>query len=463
MRSEDLSTYNDDIRSFLSDWTSDNEVPGLSAVVVTADDVVYADGFGARELSTNDPATPRTLFGIGSCSKSVTALGILQLVEDGELSLSDEVSSFVPHLDEAPDEPVTVEELLSHSSGLPSDGYLTALIRRLCGMGEMGVPLSDDEDFLQHVRGAVDDRRDAADQFFYYNTGYVLLGKVIEAVTGQSYSEYVRDNVFDPLGMDRTCFSRSAFESYDDRMQAYYREDDEIVEGDLPFDELLYAPGGIVSCADDLANYLRMYLNDGELDGERIVAPDSVSTMYEPRSTRSSFIDGREREYALGWEVQTFLGNRMVRHGGMMGTTTAALAFFPEEGVGVAVACNTAPSQHPSVASQGMLAILEGEDPDEVVPALKLADKLETLEGEYESYRGIRQASVERSGGNLEVTVEGFTSDFSFTLYPKHVLGEETVFETVSDTAKRVPVEFEVGPDGDVSMFMRRWRYEKQR
>ncbi|ADQ69302.1 penicillin-binding protein, beta-lactamase class C [Halogeometricum borinquense DSM 11551] len=463
MSTKNVTAYQDSIETFLSEWVRKNKVPGLSVAVVSGDEATYTDAFGARNLSTNESATPQTLFGIGSCSKSVTAVAILQLVEEDELDLTSPINSFVPHLEAAPGSSVTVEELLSHSSGLPSDGSLTALIARLTGLREMGVPLSDDRDFHRHVQGSVEERRDPqAKEFFYCNTGFTLLGKVIESVTGKSYSTYVRENIFEPLEMDRSCFSRAAFESYDDRMQAYFQNDDDLVEARLPVDPLLYAPGGVISCADDLVNYLRFYLNGGSFEGKQLLSQESMAQMFEPRSTRSTFIDGTERQYGLGWELQSFLGNRLVRHGGMMGTTTAAVAFFPDQNVGVSIACNVSPPQHPSVACHGVLSLLEGNDPKRSVPALLLEEKLGSLEGEYKSYRGIVEATVERDGGTLEVTIQGFTSEFSISLFPNDLSGDIYEFETVTDTGQRLAVKFEEGSDGSIDLFLRRWRLHAQ-
>src|SRR6056297_66176 len=110
-----------DVESFVVDWMTEHDVPGASVAIVDGDETVYAKGFGARNLAAGAPATSETLYTLGSCSKTVTALAIMQLVERGRIELDDAISDYLPVLDDVPGEPVTVEQLLSHTSGLPDD------------------------------------------------------------------------------------------------------------------------------------------------------------------------------------------------------------------------------------------------------------------------------------------------------------------------------------------------------
>ena len=119
----DLSaTRTREIESLVYNWVRDNDVPGVSVVLVDADGERFAEGFGAGDLASNAPATPDTLYGVGSVTKPVTALAVVDLAEVGRLSLSDPANRYVDHLADAPGDPVTVAELLSHTSGVPATG-----------------------------------------------------------------------------------------------------------------------------------------------------------------------------------------------------------------------------------------------------------------------------------------------------------------------------------------------------
>lgn len=449
------------IESFVTEWMTDDSVPGTGLAVFDADQVLYAEGFGARDLRENDPATERTLYGVGSCTKSVTAVAASQLAESGELSLDDPVADYLPYVAEIEGKPITIHDLLCHGSGMPSDGNLSALLRRLTDMDPMPVPLSSEADFRRHVRGSGGERITDGDRpFFYYNTGFTLVGEVIEAVSGQPYHEYVREHVLAPLGMDRSGFTRERFESSANRMTPYRLEDGEPVEADLAFDDSLFAPGGLISSPVEFARYCRLYLTAGEVDGGRILGADSIRRMRRPHNTRSSFIDGTERKYGYGLETRPFLGEELIRHGGMMGTTTAAFGVLPGTGLGVTLACNTAPDRHPSTVMLAILAILKGRDPERVVPRLVLEGKADAVTGQYESYRGVFEATVETDGGRLVLTTRCGDREFEFPLLPESFDPDEHQYYTMTADGKRVPARFRIRDDG-IDLLYRRWRLRR--
>ena len=463
-----------EVETLVSEWVREEGVPGASVAVVNGADLAYAEGFGARDREANVPVTPETLYGVGSCTKSVTAMAIMQLAEAGELSVADPVADYLPHLADAPGDPVTLHDLLCHTSGMPSDGNLSALITRLTGRGEgdSDLPMSTDADFRRHVETAADERLTDRDRFFYYNTGYTLLGTVVAEVSGQSFVEYVSENVHDPLGMERSCFTREAFESEDDRMTPYNREegadggngdgsDPKAVEGDLAFDERLYAPGGMISSVTEMANYVRMYLNSGSFDGTQVLAPESVARMTQSHATRDDYLDGRSREYGYGLASTEFLDDVLVGHSGMMGTTTAWFGYLKEASLGVVVACNTAPPKRPSVVGKGILALLRDADPHETVASYALDRKAEPLVGEYASHREVRTATVERSGAGLKISVDDPGWSAEYRVCPENLDPDDHRYYTITDTGKRVPVEFLVDGD-DVSLLVQRWRLHKQ-
>lgn len=449
----------DAVESFVAEWVSDDRIPGASLAVVDRDGIRYAEGFGARTLDGNVPATPDTLFGIGSCTKSVTAMAVMQLVERGDLSVSDPVADYLPYLADAPGDPITVRELLTHTSGMPADGSGGPLITRAMGGGHAEVPLSSRADFRRHVRGSLDRRVTDRETFYYYNSGYTMLSQVVEAVTDRAFAAYVEEEVLAPLGMERSTFSREAFGAEDDRMTPYHKEEGEAVESGFPFDPLIHGPGGLVSSAREMADYLRAYLGDGAADRERVVSPGSLDEMTTPEGAFGTYFDGREMGYGYGLMVEEFLDDTMVGHGGSVGVSSAWFGYLDDAGLGVALLCTTGPRVHPMVAGRAVLAILRDEDSHEVVPQLRLTRTLETVTGEYSTYRDIGSATVERVGGSLR-----FEASFGFG-------GQELLFTPVSvedglltcsttmvDGLRR-EARFEIG-DG-VTLFFERDRYEK--
>jgi CubicO group peptidase (beta-lactamase class C family) len=452
-----------EVETFVGEWVREENVPGASVAVVDESGVRYVAGFGARDRARNAPATPRTLYGVGSCTKSVTATAIMQLVESGDVGLDDPVGEYLPHLDDVPGDPVTVHDLLCHSSGLPSDGNLSALLTQLTGRGDgdAGLPMADDEDFRRHVESSVGERLTDRERFFYYNTGYTLLGVVIEAETDRPYEAAVAETVLDPLDMSRSCFSRTAFENEPDRMTPYNREDGSAVEGSLAFDERLYAPGGLLSSVSEMATYVRMYLGEGTVDGTTVLSPASVETMTERHATRDDYLDEREQGYGYGLSAEAFLDDTLVGHGGMMGTTTAWFGYLENAGVGAVVACNTAPERHPTAVGQAVLALVQGADPHETVPAYALDRKADPLVGEYAAHREVRTATVQRAGAGLKIEADDPGWSETYRAFPESLDPDDHRYYTVTDRGKRVPVEFRV-TDDDVSLLLQRWRLHKK-
>jgi CubicO group peptidase (beta-lactamase class C family) len=452
-----------DAERFVSEWVSDHRIPGATFAVFD-DEHVEGFAFGARDLATNAPATPETLLGIGSCTKSFTGVAVLQLAEETDLEVTDGVSEYVPFLRDVPGPAITIRELLSHSSGMPSDGVATALIGRALDVDSLEVPLSSEADFRRHVEGSADERAAHLDEpFFYYNSGFTVLGEVVEAVSGMGYAEYVEEHILAPLGMERSTFRRDRFEADPDTMTPYYRSEGTCVEGRFPFDEPVHAPGGMLSSVLELSRYGRMQLNDGTFRGTEVLPADRIEESRTPVSTRERLFGGPDLQYAYGWLVREFLGDTLVGHGGGIGVYNAYLGYLRDRGLGVALLCTTGPRMHPMHAGPGALAVLLGEDPTEADPHLALDARLPQLTGTYESYRGILSLEVSRHGGTLRVVPDGEQlGGEELALVPEELGEEVSTFRTVDAGGNDLTVRFEVREE-TVDMYLKRWRLHRDR
>lgn len=448
------------IESFVVDWLAENDVPGASVAIVDGDDLAYAEGFGSRDLESNAPATADTLYGIGSCTKSFTALAIVQLHQAGKLDLDDPVSDYVPHLADVEGEPITVHDLLTHTSGMPSDGSGVVLIGRLIGADPMAVPLGGEEDFRRYVEGSASERATDREHFFYYNSGYTLLGRVVEAVDGRDFATYVAEEILAPLGMDRATFDHEAFAADEDAMTPYLQDEDGPSPAEFPFDEIKFPAGGLVASVTELANYLRMNVAGGSFDGTDLLDRDLLAEMHDRHATRQVALDGTTQDYGYGWMVSDFLGDTLVGHGGSIAIATAYVGFLEEAGLGVAVACNTSPATHPMAVGPALLAILQGEEPT-AVDQFALREKLEAVEGTYESYRGITTAEVERDGGALSISVGSDLETREVTAFPENLDPADHSFYFVAESGARIPVEFDLDGDG-ADLFFQRWRLHRE-
>ncbi len=452
------------IDEFVLDRVKSSHLPGLSLAAVKDGEVIHARGIGHSDLESGRPATAETLYGIGSITKSFTCLAVMQLAEQGELDVRDEVSKYLDFSIRPEGEPVLIEHLMTHTSGIPALAYAEALIRKSIGDIPEGVPIGDVQDMLTFMADAKDwVHARPGDRWFYLNEGYVLLGGIIEVVSGLSYQQYVTENILKPLGMNRSYFTREQVEADHDAARPYLVDG----KGQRHPESYMYgaitADGGLISSVEDMARYIQMYLDGGRGNGRQILGEEWVREMMKPRvdtpgreffqrsedgSTLTAHFDDQNspRKYGYGLGiVPDFFGQRLVEHGGSVLVATGQMSFLPEENLGVMMLANG--SGYPlSNMTQYALAILTGNDPD----ALRFRHSevfYEELTGIYESYKGNHRATVRRTGDLLQFETAGEHLTQKVPLIPSRVTPEGATFFAITGGA-RIPVEFATG-DGE--------------
>jgi CubicO group peptidase (beta-lactamase class C family) len=428
-----------ELATFLDHWVGSEAVPGLSIAVFDADGPLYTDGFGARDVGAGEPATARTRYAVGSLAKPPTAAAVLRSVERGAIALSDPVDDHLPRpvLADAPGEAITVADLLSHSSGLPRDGYA------------FRENIASRADRLRHAEAAVHQRLTDRERYIYYNSGYVLLGELLEHVTGRSYAEYVADEVLAPLGMSDSGFDPTLLD-VEDAMTGYPPDRDGF--DPTPHEEVAReieqagASGGFVSTAPDLARLGRWLLCGGETDGDRALDPSLVGEMTTPQSPALETTDGERTQYGYGVMVADHLGGTLLEHPGNLYFSGGYLGCLPERGLGVALAYNGTgvPWQE---AGRGALALVAGEEPHESVRMLAVGEAVEAVTGSYTSHRGVASATVEEGPiGTLRVDPPGRAG--SFTVSPDTVDGPDSTFSAERGDGFRWTLDFQRTEEG---------------
>ena len=294
-------------------------LPGLSVAVVRDGKPVYMKGFGFADLEQRVRATPDTVYRIASMTKTFVATGLMMLVEDGKLSLEDPVTK---HLTDAPAtwEKITVGHLVTHTGGLgdiwsvpaasrPSELNAANIVKLLAGIPREFTP---------------GDR-------YHYNHGAVLVGVVIERVTGKPFGQYLKQRVFDPLGMDSTRVDDPRVEitrrarnyGWDDATQKWVEAEP------LPANVSSLADGGIISTVEDLAKW------DAALYGDSLLKAETRRRMWSP--TRLN--DGTYASYGCGWQLGDVRGHRWVGHFGA-GQTSTRISRFLDQKLTIIALCN---------------------------------------------------------------------------------------------------------------------------
>jgi CubicO group peptidase (beta-lactamase class C family) len=445
------------IESLITDWIHENDVPGASIVLFDQNSTTYTGTFGARTVDENHPTTTDTLYGMGSVTKPFTALAVLQLANEGRLSPSDSVDEYVDHFAEVPGSPITIGDLLSHTSGMPALGPDRALLGQALGGAPAGV--ATERDRKRFLRDAGKFRATDEDRFFYSNTGYNILGRIIEAVDGRSFSAYLGEEIFGPLGMDRTTFDHATFTEDEDTATGYRMEERGPTPSSLPFEELLDPSAGIVSSVAEMARFVRAMMRGGSLDGERVASSELVTRLQSQRVVRQTFVDGTERGYGFGWMRQPLEDDEIIGHGGGIGVSSAYVGHLAETNCGVAIACNTVPDLHPTDIGCAVLALASGRPPT-AVPAFGLRQKCQSVTGTYESFRDEFKMIVEQREGGIVLRSPEQDSRDGTVAFPANLTQDSHVFYTVTSDGAQRPVEFDLGEE-QAEMAFRRVRLQR--
>jgi CubicO group peptidase (beta-lactamase class C family) len=396
-----------------------SKIPGLALSVIKDGKPFYAKGFGARNLKKNIPFDEDTLFGIGSISKSFTALGIMQLVEQGKIDLQSPVKKYIDFRLGDKKNPIKIHHLLSHSSGFPELlGTIVAMTRHLDFIENI-IPMSSWNDYMLFINGAGKELIDIPDKkFFYNNDMFTCLGLIIEKVSGMRFEEYIRENVLKPLGMNRSTYLREEYDDDDNTITNYLFLDEEgnLKESDAPIDKFLNAPGGLLSSVNELQYYLIALMNEGKQGQRQILQKSSIDKMWTPNNKTPESYGHGEAWYGYGWIVEKdFFGYEVIQHGGSVLTASAMVAMIPEIKMGVIMGVNCDSQELLGPLAHGILAILLGKDINEAVPLLQVQNKLNKLVGKYTTYKGLQSLEIFLENGILYAKIP-------YPLLPKPII-----------------------------------------
>lgn len=305
---------------FLESQYPNGDNPGVSVLVSCDGETIYSFNSGMANIEWRQPVSSSTSFRVGSISKPLTAVAILQLVEHGRLDLDRPISDYVTLLPGYM-QPVTARQLMSHTSGLP-DILLTPSL----------LPLARDWVALRQViemQAKTPPRGDPGQAYEYSNFNYVLLAALIEAVTGLPYDEYM-DERFEPLGLHRTHYDRRR-SILPARAQGYELS---------PFGEILHsenidmshasAAGALLSSPEDLSRWTHLLLSG------KLLQPETLEEAWSAQELPN----GATSSYGLGFNVGEEFGRRVIWHTGLASGFQAAWSVYPEEGLSVVVLSN---------------------------------------------------------------------------------------------------------------------------
>jgi len=317
-----------ELRQQIEKILKDTHTPAVSLAIVNKDGPEWVVAIGTADVSANRPATPDTLFRIGSTSKAFASLSILKLADEGKLSLNDPVRKLVPDVEfqnrwEATD-PVRVVNLLEHTTGW-DDMHLREYAKNANGM--------DLRTALDYGKASRVSRWRPGTRMAYCNTGPAVAAYIVEKITARRFEDYVEQNFFSPIGMKTATYflpAANAVTLYHDDGRTPY-----------PYWHIIYRPAGSINAsARDMAAYVQFYLNRGRANGVQVIPAADIDRMESPATTWAAK-DGLKAGYGLSnyWNFQ----DGFIYHGhngGVEGGLTE-MGYMPDYGVGYFYSINT--------------------------------------------------------------------------------------------------------------------------
>ncbi len=393
--------------------------PGAAVVVVQGGREIYRSARGRASLELGVPLHPEHVFRLGSITKQFTAAAIMLLVEEGKIDLTDEITKFLPDYP-TQGAAITVEHLLNHTSGIRSytelPGWMINRIREELTVAEL-------------IDGFKNEPMDfqPGEQFRYNNSGYILLGAIIEQVTDKTYAKFLQERILGPLQMTETRYGDHAA-IIANRTPGYDGSPDDPQNAQYLSMTQPYAAGSLLSTVGDLGKWNRA------LFGGRVVSPESLAKM----TTSSRLNDGSPTGYGFGLVPGDIRGHRAISHGGgIFGFSTFGV-YLPDDDIYVAVLCNSA-GHNPTLTGTRIAALTAG-DPFPEFQAITLDPAvLQRYVGVYRiDDQSRRLVTVEdgqlytmRNGGNRLAALPSSETAFFYEASPSH-------FEFVIDADHRV-------------------------
>jgi CubicO group peptidase (beta-lactamase class C family) len=399
------------IQQTMKTWS----VPGAAVAIVKDGKVIHAKGYGLRDVKNNLPVTTRTLFAIGSSSKSFTVLSLGVLVDDGKLEWDKPVREYLPDFrlwDRTATEQMTARDLVTHRSGLPRHDLMW-----------YSSPYSREQMFqrLRHLEPSADFRS----TWQYQNLMYMTAGYLAGRLAGKSWEQVVSERLFAPLGMTASNFSVEVMRRSPDAAKPYRKVKEEVNE--IPYrniDEIGPA-GSINSNVEEMARYVIMHLDGGKFEGKQVVGANVIREMHTPQMVVGAPVRWEElghQSYGLGVFINGYRGRKLVHHGGNIDGFSALFSMIPSEKLGVVILTNLNGSPAPTVISYGIFDRIFGLPPIDWSARLK-EDEARMKAAEEEAEK--RKITPQKAGTQPSHPIAEYGGEYEHPAYGVLTISEQ--------------------------------------
>jgi CubicO group peptidase (beta-lactamase class C family) len=368
-------------------------IPGISLVIVKDDKVIYTKGFGLKDVEHNLPVTPDTLFAIGSSTKAFTGMAAVMTADEGKLSLDDSPKKFLPYFhlqDPDADARIKIRDLLSHRSGVDRTDISMA-------SGKLN------REELIRVAGLAKPSAKLGEKFLYQNVMFAAAGEIVAKAQGTTWDKFIETRIFKPLGMKASNTTVAATLKSRDYALGYTYNGDTKETRRVPMREIeAAAPAGAInSNARDMAQWLRLMLNDGMFDGKRLVSEKSFQELLSVQNKVAGNVN-----YGLGWFLRDWKGHKVAEHGGNIDGFNAQVAFMPDQKLGFVLLTNVSASPLGADAMNIIWSNIVGQPETNVATSAPAGD-LQREVGKYLLAEASLTFEVTMKDGKLLLTVPG--------------------------------------------------------
>lgn len=328
------------LREFINQAMQEWKIPGLAIAIVKDSEIIFCEGFGKRDIEQNLTVTPKTLFAIGSCTKSFTTMAMGILGDRGKLDWDKPVRNYLPTFklyDSYATEHITLRDLVTHRSGLPRHDvmwYRSPLTRK---------------ELIERLQ-YLEPTHELRSVFQYQNLMYMTAGYLVGEIAQSSWEEFVQQEILNPLEMRDSNFSVDQSQTSDNFALTYTEKDDKIEK--IPFCNVdaCGPAGSINSNVVDMANWMILHLNQGKYGDKQIISASNLSQMHYPQIVIGEPLEYDELFYyfyGFGWFVSTYRGHHFVQHSGNIDGFSARVTLLPQDKIGVVVLTNL--DKHPVI------------------------------------------------------------------------------------------------------------------
>jgi CubicO group peptidase (beta-lactamase class C family) len=348
---QNLNEKINEIEAYAEKARSDWNVPGVAMAIVKDDKVVFARGFGVRELGKTEKVDENTLFAIASNSKAFTTASLAMLVDEGKIKWNDKVSQYLPEFqmfDPYISRELTIRDLVSHRSGLGTfSGDLLWY----------DTSYTTDE-ILRRVR-YLKPTTSFRSAYGYQNLMFMAAARVLEKVSGKTWANFVQERILTPLRMNNTKTSVKQFKTGDNMAMPHNEHSGKLAS--FPHGNVDNAAGaaGINASVADLENWMRLQLGRGTFEGKKFFSEQQSWAMWQPNimmplsDASMKFNPSRHfNAYGMGWNLSDYQGRKVVSHGGGLDGMISQTALMPEENLGVVVLTNSESSLAPVMTNK---------------------------------------------------------------------------------------------------------------